>query len=177
MQRIEIFIFEQMQLHLTIQHVFTQLSATLSLLQQTHYSQPCHTLSHATIGQHTRHIIEMFQCLLLGYDTGVINYEKRKRDHAIETDKRLAIELLQQVNAVLEKENKPLVMEASYRDDSADSIYFDTNYFREIAYNLEHTIHHMALIKVGMLEISDIPLPEEFGVASSTIKHRKECAQ
>jgi len=52
-----------------------------------------------------------------------------------------------------------------------------SNYYRELAYNLEHTIHHMALIRVGVNEVSSIELPVEFGVAYSTVKYRKQCAQ
>jgi hypothetical protein len=52
-----------------------------------------------------------------------------------------------------------------------------SNYYREIAYNLEHTIHHMALIRVGVNEVSLVQLPQEFGMAFSTIKHQQQCAQ
>jgi hypothetical protein len=51
-----------------------------------------------------------------------------------------------------------------------------TNYYREMAYNLEHTIHHMALIRTGINDVSRISVPENFGVAISTMKYRKQCA-
>ena len=70
-----------------------------------------------------------------------------------------------------------MILEALYNDDSNELTRFHTNYYREVAYNLEHTIHHMALIKVGICEFTDILVPEGFGVAASTIKYRKECAQ
>jgi len=46
-----------------------------------------------------------------------------------------------------------------------------------MAYNLEHTIHHMALMKAGIREVAGIEMPESFGVASSTLKFRSACAQ
>ncbi|HOA39372.1 MAG TPA: hypothetical protein PLQ65_06625 [Flavihumibacter sp.] len=166
-----------MQLNIAIQHVFSQLSTTLQLLTQVHYSQPCPALSQATIGQHTRHIIEMFQCLLLGYETGIINYEKRQRNKSIETDRLFAMEKLNEISAALSRENKELLMEASYREDTDEMISLQTNFYREIAYNLEHTIHHMALIKVGVLQLTDLELPAGFGVASSTTKFKQACAR
>jgi hypothetical protein len=166
-----------MQLQQAVNNIFVQLADSLNQLSQEEYSQPCKTLFNNTIGQHVRHIIELFQCLEKGYDSGVVNYEKRKRDTAIESDKELASRLLLEIHGGLSKENKALTLEASYDDHTTEPILFDTNYNREIAYNLEHTIHHMALIRVGINEISSIELPEDFGVASSTVKYRKQCAQ
>ena len=166
-----------MQLQQAVNNVFVQLSATLDQLTQEQYVQPCQSLLNATIGQHLRHIIELFQCLENGYDEGLVNYEKRKRDIVIETDKNFATALLSDIHRGLDRPNKALNLEACYEEDSENPIVISTNFYREIAYNLEHTIHHMALIRVGINEVADISLPAEFGVASSTIKYRKECAQ
>ncbi|MBS1575551.1 MAG: hypothetical protein JST09_09640 [Bacteroidetes bacterium] len=38
------------------------------------------SLSGAAIVGHVRHVLEMFVCLQQGYETGMVNYEKRKRD-------------------------------------------------------------------------------------------------
>lgn len=166
-----------MQLQQAVNNVFVQLSTTLDLLSQEQYVQPCKTLFNATIGQHVRHIIELFQCLENGYDEGQVNYEKRKRDLRIETEKDFASGLLVGVHKGLNKENKDLQLEACYDEHEVESITIATNFYREVAYNLEHTIHHMAMIRVGITEVSSIELPEEFGVASSTIKYRQQCAQ
>lgn len=166
-----------MQLQQAVNNIFVQLSDSLSQLSSQQYMQPCKTLFNNTIGQHVRHIIELFQCLENGYEAGTVNYEKRKRDTQIETDKELASRLLLEIHRGLAKSNKTLTLEACYDDHINESISIETNYHREIAYNLEHTIHHMALIRVGITEIATIQLPDDFGVASSTIKYRKQCAQ
>ena len=166
-----------MQLQKSIQNVFVQISESLEQLTCEQYCKPSKILFGATIGQHVRHIIELFICLDNGYNTGVVNYEKRKRDHAIETDKHFAASLLKSIYLTLDKVNKDLVLEASFDDHSEESVSINTNYYREIAYNLEHTVHHMALIRVGITEVSNIEVPSSFGVASSTIKYRQACAQ
>ena len=52
------------------------------------YQAPLETLSGSTIGQHTRHIIEFYNCLIEQYShDGIseINYAKRRRDFLIES--------------------------------------------------------------------------------------------
>lgn len=162
-----------MQLQQAVKNVFVQLSETIRQLTPSQYAQHCGNLGNNSIGQHVRHIIELFQCLEAGYPDNSVNYEKRKRDANIETNKEVALQLLQDIHDNLNKPDKELILYASYDEHSDEPVSIPTNYYREIAYNLEHTIHHMALIRVGILEISDIRLPEEFGVASSTVKHRR----
>lgn len=160
-----------------IQNVFVQLTESLNQLTNDEYVQPSRILFNASIGQHVRHIIELFLCLEKGYESGIVNYEKRKRDYLIETNKELAVQLLKDIYHRLERPNVDLVMEAEDYEDKAGVVSIPSNYYREIAYNLEHTIHHMALIRVGINEVSSIKLPQEFGVAYSTIKYRLQCAQ
>lgn len=168
---------KHMLLRHPIQHVFVQLSESLRQLTTEEYTQPSSILFHATIGQHVRHIIELFQCLEKGYETGIVNYEKRKRDYRIETDRELAIDLLRVIYQELVRPNRELVLEAEDYCESEEGLQIPSNYYRELAYNLEHTIHHMALIRVGINEVSSLVLPKEFGVAYSTLKYRQQCAQ
>lgn len=160
-----------------VQHVFIQLSHVLDQLTDEQYKEPSTILSGATIGQHVRHIIELFQCLENGYDEAVVNYEKRKRDYMIETDRVFAAKCMRAVYRKLDRPNKRMVLVAEDYNEDVETIVIPSNYYREVAYNLEHTIHHMALIRVGVIEVSDIELPDEFGVAYSTIKYRQLCAQ
>ena len=166
-----------MQLQQTVKNVFVQLSESLTQLSDDQYVQPSKILFNATVGQHVRHIIELFICLEKGYETGLVNYEKRKRDLLIETSRHFANELLQRIYGALEKPNKKLLLESNYDEHTEEEITVTTNYYREIIYNLEHTVHHMALIRVGINEVSAISVPDGFGVASSTIKYRNRCAQ
>lgn len=159
------------------QNVFVQLTESLNQLSGIEYRQSSKILFNASIGQHVRHIIELFLCLEKGYETGAVNYEKRNRDYKIETDKDFAIQLLKDISHRLERPNVDLVMEAEDYEDASGMVTIPSNYYREIAYNLEHTIHHMAMIRVGISEVSSIVLPEEFGVAYSTIKFRQQCAR
>lgn len=166
-----------MQLQPAVRNIFVQLIESINRLSPEQYIRPCRNLMNNTIGQHVRHIIELFQCLERGYTSGTIDYEKRRRDVEIETNRETACNLLQQIYRNLNRPNKELLLVASYDDDANRPVIISTNYQREVVYNLEHTIHHMALMRIGIAEVSDLVLSEDFGVASSTIKHRRQCAQ
>ncbi len=159
-----------------VKNVLAGLSDSLHQLTDAQYSYPSKILFNATIGQHVRHIIEFFICLEKGYETGIINYEKRKRDPAIETNRDLAIGLLREISASVEKKNRSLLLESN-GENSEEGTAVVSNYDREIIYNIEHTVHHMALIRIGINEVSTIKVPDDFGVASSTMKYRMACAQ
>lgn len=138
------------------------------------YTNPSDLLGGATIGQHCRHVIELFTCLLEGYESGLINYDNRKRNKFIETNIEFAAQQLQLIEQSIEQENKALII--SYELNGTE-IHFESNYNREVMYNLEHTIHHEALMKVAISEHSGYELPAEFGVAPSTLQYRMSCAQ
>ena len=168
---------QNLHLQQSVKNVFVQIETVLNNLTASQYAMPSNTLFKATIGQHVRHIIELFIELDNGYKSGTVNYEKRKRDYRIETDKDFAIGLLRGICNTIVRNDRPLVLEAGFNADMDEVITINSNYYRELAYNLEHTIHHMALIRVGVSEFSAVTVDENFGIASSTIKHRKVCVQ
>ena len=168
---------QNLHLDQSVKKVFTQITTVLNSLTDSQYSMPSNTLFNATIGQHVRHIIELFIELDKGYETGIVNYEKRKRDYRIETDKNFACALLCAVCNLCDKPNKQLFLEGCYDENLKELITLETNYLREIAYNIEHSIHHMALIRVGVNELSTVEVDENFGIAASTIKHHTVCVQ
>lgn len=165
-----------MQLCEDIRNVFSQLNEAINMLSDEEYVAESRTLTSASIGQHVRHIIEFFQCLETGYHTRIVNYEKRKRDLTIETSRGVAKFFLREISERLEKPDRMLVLEGSIDEDPSIKFSITTNYYRELIYNLEHTVHHMALIRIGIQETSNVIVPETFGVAYSTIKFRKASA-
>jgi hypothetical protein len=166
-----------MELKESIDEIFDQLCAVLLKLTNEQYSLQNKVILNATIGQHVRHIIELFQCLDKGYKTGIVNYEKRERNIALESDRILAVEKLSFISNSIVRSDKVLLLEANYSEHTENTSFVPTNYWREIIYNLEHTVHHMALIRVALNQFVDLAVPQEFGVAASTIKHQRKCAQ
>ena len=158
----------------SINNSLDELIELLSQLSKEEYSEPCFELSGSSIGEHTRHIVEMFQCLVRNYDSAIVNYDKRDRNKQIQTNTHFAIQMILDVKNNISKENKNIELQQLI---DGESIQIHSNYFRELLYNLEHCIHHQALIKVAILKSEKITVDSNFGVARSTIEYRKQCVQ
>ncbi len=157
-----------------------QLSSLRDLLEQLDNASYCYVskwLSEATIGQHVRHVIELVQCLEAGYEAGVVNYDERKRDKKIETDKHYAIEAVNNLLASVNRHDKDIHVNGCYDANKDVLTTVISTYNRELVYNIEHAVHHMALIKVGLKELDIDLINEEFGVGYATVQYRKLCVQ
>lgn len=151
-----------------------ELIALLKQLSNAEYSNPCFQLGNSSIGEHTRHVIELFQCLESQYDSGIVNYDLRQRNSQIQTTTDFAIEKIVAIQNNLDKKNKNVVL---HQKIDGNEISTESNYYRELLYNFEHCIHHQALIKVAVLQFENVTIDDNFGVARSTIEYRKQCVQ
>jgi hypothetical protein len=157
-------------------HILSQLNDLVSQITQDDYAKPSEALGKSTIGQHLRHTLEFFVCFEKGFEEGVINYDKRAHDKLIERDKFLAIAALNRITTFIQSlnENKQLKLEVGYDVTHEEFICIDTNATRELVYNIEHAVHHMAIMKIGIREIAPyIKLPFDFGIAASTVRHKE----
>jgi len=155
--------------------ILDQLTAVVQQLEDRDFDRPSTTLSDSTIGQHLRHTLEFFACLEHGFANGVVNYDQRERNEEIETNRRLALVRLEQIKNFLDqqRDNCSLNLVVAYDRGSEQSQRIPSNFYRELAYNVEHAVHHMALIKIGIREVAPyVHVPDGFGVAVSTLRHQ-----
>ncbi len=164
---------------MSLQHSATnlllQLSDVLTQLSDEEYTCSLTVLSGSSLGQHFRHTLEFFTCLIDGKNSGIVNYDLRKRDLTIETERAVALALIEEIINELRKSNNdfPIDFEANYELENDHVTIIKSTYMRELAYNIEHTIHHMALMKIGIEFLNpSVRLPVHFGIASSTVKHQ-----
>jgi hypothetical protein len=156
--------------------ILNQLENALSQISDADFSKPSQVLSNSTMGQHLRHTLEFFMCLESGYEKGIVNYDKRAHDKLIESDKFIALSSIQRIKEFVRSKNQdqPLKLEVGYEKHSEECVTIETNYFRELTYNIEHAVHHMAIMKIGIREVADyVSLPPDFGIAVSTIRHKE----
>ncbi|MCB0374777.1 MAG: hypothetical protein KDD04_02550 [Sinomicrobium sp.] len=165
----------------TITANFQQLKDILYQLSDEQLSRKLPVLNYSTIGMHIRHIIEFYCCLMESRTTGRVDYDSRKRDIELETRSRKCIAVLDDILDFIATNSQdfPINLKADYSLKKEDPIILSTTFYRELLYNIEHTVHHMAIIKIGIGELNDaaIRIDENFGVAVSTIRNKTICAQ
>ncbi|WP_109832894.1 DinB family protein [Reichenbachiella versicolor] len=164
-----------MSLVVTSQNIFNQLSELLTRLSDTDYSRTLPILNGSSIGQHVRHTLEFYTCLFEGIPNGTVDYDSRRRDIFLESNTSQAQNCLDRISNFLKNVEDNIDLELIQSYGEGEDTRVPTNLNRELIYNIEHAVHHMALIRVGLMEIdSEMELDKGFGVASSTLKYRKE---
>lgn len=159
--------------------ILTQLGDVIDVIEPMDFHKPSPALSGSTVGQHLRHTLEFFLCLESGYTTGTINYDKRSHDKQIEQDKVIARQTISRIQEFISQMDldRALLLELSYDGDADREVTLETTTARELVYNIEHAVHHMALMKIGIREVAPyIVLEKNFGVAASTVRHQERHA-
>jgi hypothetical protein len=155
--------------------VLEQLKTHLSQLNQEEYAQKLPVFNQVSIGAHTRHVVEFYQCLLNGTKTGLINYDARQRDLRIEQQLDYTLDIIDEIMYRLQNVNdlsQKINLKVEYGDEH---FTVPTTFTREEVYLIEHTIHHFALIRIGLQEsFPQVNIDPNFGYAHSTIQHKQK---
>ena len=152
-----------------------QLADVLAHLDDDTYNRSVGLLSGSSIGGHVRHTLEFFTCLLSGYNSGRISYDERVRDLDLETDRKVALDTITTIRRQLQelREDGPLTLRSLISPQDKNPCTLSTTLDRELWYTIEHATHHFAIIKIGILsQQPDFSMPEQFGVASSTLAYQ-----
>jgi uncharacterized damage-inducible protein DinB len=164
-----------MHLNKVCLHILSQLENLVNEIDPMDFQRPSRVLNGSTIGQHLRHTLEFFICFANGCEKGIVDYDKRSHDELIQSDKFIALATINKVREFLSnlQTDRNLILQVGYA--GGDDVQVATNASRELIYNIEHAVHHMAIMKIGLREIAPyIQIPNDFGVASSTLKYKEK---
>ena len=144
------------------------------------YSHVVEAPYNASIGQHYRHILEHFQCLVRGIQVGEINYDARERNLRLETKVAYANIVTRDVLRTIENYSEAELGKAckvvnSISYGSPQPSVIETNVGRELAYCTGHAVHHYAIIRL-ICSQANVEVPADFGVAPSTLKYKSTLA-
>ena len=150
-----------------------ELKAILDQLHEADYNKSIAVINGSTLGKHTRHILEFYNCLFVENEDCTICYDDRKRDSLLEENIRFASEFIIELLDKIEKVeiNKRVLLRIKYAETET---IIESSLFREITYNIEHTVHHLALMRIALsTELNYVKLNSGFGYSHSTIEHLK----
>ena len=167
-------------------HVLEQGLDVLRRLEDSTYSgDPVPDLEHpvdgSPVGAHFRHILDHYHCFFVGLEQGRLDYDERERDPRLERERNFAIETIEGTLRQLagftaeEGELTLLVNVNSGGPDGETPDWSTSSAKRELQFLVSHTVHHFALIK-EVLRRSGFDAGAEFGVAPSTLAHRRQQA-
>ncbi|HMO38174.1 MAG TPA: DinB family protein [Saprospiraceae bacterium] len=159
------------------QRMIEQIAQLLQRIDQEVYTQPLAIFNHSTVGQHFRHILDFYRCLLRGVAADKVDYADRDRDPRIEADPQYTGEVCQRIADALsmlsEMQAVEVVGDFSNQTDMERPL-LRSSVGRELMFAHDHAVHHLAMIKIG-LQYADpqLAMDAQLGVAPSTIKHRR----
>ncbi len=156
--------------------IINQLSDLLQRLPVAIYTYPVPLFHGSTVGQHFRHILEFYTCLLEGTPTGTIDYSSRKRNDALSEHPTAALAALEYIaTAVCLLDAQQLLhVQSEFSENAGDGPTYLSSLGRELQYAFDHAVHHLAIIRMGLeVQFPEVPVATDLGVAPSTIKHRQ----
>jgi hypothetical protein len=153
---------------------FGQLRYIIDQLTPTQYQEKYDLLNGSSLGQHIRHVLEFYTCLADGMDTGVVDYDKRKRNLKIETDPNYAQVVLDGLMAKFCCPHLDDMILSNCIEYNGVVIHTKSSLSRELVYLIEHSIHHFAIMQIAIKNCcGGVNIPASFGVAYSTTKHKE----
>jgi uncharacterized damage-inducible protein DinB len=161
--------------------VLAQAADLVRSIDDSTYAETCGLPVHSAVGNHVRHILDAYACLLAGARSGIVDYERRERDRAVATDRIAALAKVDATIAALEAIEEEdgtrdlLVVPEGLEIDDRTALV-ESTLSRELQYLAGHTIHHFALVTL-MVRLRGYDPGAEFGVAPSTLRHWSAAAR
>ncbi len=159
--------------HIAKKHL-TELTNVLHQIKDSDYCRPLNVFDNGSIGKHVRHILEFYKCLVMANKNNeVICYDNRERNLLIEQNVRFAIDIIAEIIDDISsiEQNKRMLLKSIYNQTEFNT---ETTLLRELTYNIEHTVHHLAIIRIGITaECTYIKIDKMFGYADSTVQYLK----
>ena len=146
-----------------------QVEGLLDVIDNDAYARPLPILSEATIGKHIRHILDFYWCVIKGTENCEICYDNRARQVGLETDIEYTKDVIRQLKTCIQQLDaaQPIVVSTTFTPAAEEApVKITSTVGRELMYAIDHCIHHLAIVKIGIKShLPAIQIPEDMGVA------------
>lgn len=152
--------------------IITQGKSYLQLVDKTQYNEVLKPHFMSSAGAHMRHIIDHFLAIISGFESGLIDYDKRQRGGQLETEPMSAIAAFDQITYWLEQLpdsllNQPVSLSTEISVSDKKVHIIETTIARELIFVSSHAVHHYAMIS-QISRAQGLQLSEYFGIAPAT---------
>lgn len=124
-----------------------------------------------SIGAHVRHCLDHVRALVSLTGAAEMSYDARLRGTTVETDPFAAVEEIDRLCLELEdidaRRMNDRIRLRSLAERNGPAVQLETTVGRELAFVIQHTIHHAAIIGV-LLDQVGVRVARDFGYAPST---------
>jgi uncharacterized damage-inducible protein DinB len=132
-----------------------------------------------SVGEHVRHCLDHVAAITAALEGDTLSYDRRLRGTSVETDPGTAVNEIERLFHRLDRLDdtawqRPVIVSALLNANAPPALVRST-IAREVAFVVQHTIHHCALIAL-LLEWQGWHVPYGFGVAPSTLMARAEAS-
>ncbi|MCB0534160.1 MAG: hypothetical protein KDD14_18295, partial [Saprospiraceae bacterium] len=131
--------------------IIQQINQVIKQLIAEDYQRQLAEFEGNTLGQHFRHILEFFQCLEDGVKSGTVDYAARNRNPTYESRPDIATAAFEAFAHALPTFDMqaPVLVRAEFGSDERPC--YESTVGRELLFVYDHAIHHLAIIKIGLV--------------------------
>ncbi|MFT5880515.1 MAG: hypothetical protein ACI86X_001643 [Moritella sp.] len=156
----------------------------LTLMTNEQYCMRARPYVESSIGEHLRHVLDLYLALKRGSEKIIVDYDVRRRGALVESCRRTGLVELKQIKTWLlslqpDHMNKTIIISTAVSVVNTLTTQIKTSLLRELVFVSSHAIHHYALMNVTA-KLCDFQAPENMGLAPATLtalRNDNSCVQ
>lgn len=157
---------------------FDQLMHFIESLDEADYQHIAKPWFSSSIGQHLRHIVDLYLALVNGAEFDSIDYDTKRRGSPIETARDSGLSELMKIRAWLcQISSEAMDQEISISTETALSFQhsecFKSSFGRELCFASSHLIHHLAIMG-AIAKMAGVSVDPALGLAPATATYTRE---
>ena len=152
-----------------------QASDFIENLKEGEYSREHNAVFVSSIGQHLRHVLDLYFALIHPKQTWLVDYDHRRRGFLVETKRKQGLKELKIVRQWLkelteEQICQPCTIQTEVKLSCSKPVLVQTTIERELCFVASHLTHHLALM-AAMARSRGQDVEVGVGMAPATLTH------
>jgi len=154
-----------------------QMIMFIESLSDAEYQYVPKPLFDSSIGQHLRHILDLFIALVSSTNKEV-NYDIRRRGAPVETDRQLGLQELNDIRVwvsnISDKDiSRKILVHTETALNTQQTDMFKSSFRRELCFASSHLVHHLAIM-AAIAKMAGKEVDSKLGLAPATATYVRE---